>query len=156
MNRRLAVLLLLLVPSFLAAQYAETVVPIVRAEQLTRDAALWLAGSVAGSIPVGTAVSQAPELLDRLAPHALLRLAPDEPVTAGQFAHLLLRLEETPPGFWYALIPTPFTAYEQLRSLGLLDAGIGSTTRLNGSQAVAIARRYIRYAEQVNTTGDEL
>lgn len=146
MIRRLLLPAFVLTASLLPAQYAETFVPLVRAEQLNRDEALWLAGSVTGSLPVGTEVGDAAQTLERLIPSLFLRLAPDAPVTVGQFAYLLLQLEETPAGFWYALLPSPFTAYEQLVSVGVVDGTVSSTALVDGPRAAAMARRYLAHA----------
>jgi hypothetical protein len=151
MNRYVLLLAALgTVASAAGAQYAATLAPIVQELQIDRDQALWVAGSVAGSIPIGTEPSEAAQRLEGALPASVLRRTTESPVTVGAFAHLLLALEESPAGFWYALIPSPYTAFKQLRSVGVLDGFPTSSAPLTGADALDIARRYMAYVRTVS------
>lgn len=144
----LILLILARVPLF--AQYAQEMAAIAEQPVIELEQAVWLIGSAAGSIEPGTPVAGS---IDALAERAI-RLPAEgsraalRPVAYGTFAELLLRVEETEPGFWYSIIPTRLSAFSLLRARDILPPDARVNAPIDGRTALETVRRYLASAPE--------
>ncbi|MFW5689924.1 MAG: hypothetical protein ACOC1U_10155 [Spirochaetota bacterium] len=142
--------LVVLVVSHAGAQYAPTLAPLAAKEHISEAEALWLVGSVSGSLAIGASVDEAPELLEELNVIHASRVSEEGPVTFGRFSLFLLLIEETSPGFWFGLVPSAHTAFHYLQRVGVVAAGLTPSHVMSGGEAVDLTRRYLSFVASVD------
>ncbi|TVQ26757.1 MAG: hypothetical protein EA382_04915 [Spirochaetaceae bacterium] len=143
-GRAFLVAAILLCSVSLWAQYASVFADIADAASLTHEQASWLVLSVAGTLPPGATIADA-------SPHVPGRFpraggSGGQPVSAGTLALMLVSIEETSPGFWYAIAPGRLTAFSLVRSRGLIPPDWRPGTVPTGAEAVDAIRAYFEFA----------
>jgi hypothetical protein len=136
-------ILLVGISSSLFAQYGVVLHAAATEDQLSIGSAIRLIGVVSGSLGPDSDVEQARSTLAKLG--VKLPASPDvSPIAWADFAYLLAQLFDLPASVAYGVFPGPWSAFNELRSLGLAPRGARPGDTVNGQDGLLAVRHLVQ------------
>ena len=139
--------------AFLPAQSAATMDEILSEDRVSFGAASYLLLAANAALPEEAGFDEAAGRMAETVPY-FSGTGPEESVTLGEYAHLIMQVFGESGGLMYRLLPGPRYAARELAFHNVIQEKAFPNASLSGVRAVRILERFLSMREETPTGGE--